>query len=147
MLTNSVSTLETIFLDLWKSARDKLKDKDMWSSAKKLFNVTEVARFNSNEILEDIELSVPIDRYTSCSVCGGTSSIGHKTNAMKCYYCNGTGLEIEKIFVVIKIPAKTKSGKLIKIPGRGHSTPVGLGDLIVRVEITSRNFWDTIRKF
>lgn len=99
-------------------------------------NIVGTLDITKKSIHEGIRTAFPLYRYRTCSVCRGVGKIGVKTRDI-CYNCDGYGIEDERIFVYVEIPKNYRVDKLFKVPGRGHKVPVGIGDLIISINVGS----------
>lgn len=72
---------------------------------------------------------------TTCSTCHGTGKI----NVHPCKHCNGNGATVENKIVSLNIPAGTKTGKVITIPGLGDVGKNKTGNLIIEIQVFETN--------
>lgn len=91
----------------------------------------------SELINNGVRTAFPLYRYKTCGICRGVGMIGIDSREY-CYNCEGYGIEEERIFVYVEIPKKFDANKLLKIPGRGHKTPINIGDLIIKINLVNR---------
>ncbi len=137
LLENQISDPTVIYREIWINIKAMAERNHVYSELKRNLDIVAKLDLKGQEFKDGIRISVPIDRYRICTVCRGSSHIGVE-RLQKCYHCEGFGLEHERIFANIKVLPNTPLDKTIKIPGRGNKTPIGTGDLIVKLHPTSK---------
>ncbi|MGL4952137.1 MAG: DnaJ domain-containing protein [Mycoplasma sp.] len=134
-LTGNKISSKTFEDEIWNTIAEKyIVNKGEFNRKINIFGTLDV---NKKNLQEGIRTAFPLYHYKTCSVCRGFGKIGTKERTV-CYNCDGYGIEIERIFVYVEIPKNYKVEKLFKVPGRGHKLPNGIGDLIVKINPTSR---------
>lgn len=119
--------------NLW----DKIQSKYITNKPefKRNLNIAGTLEVTKKGLETGIRTAFPVYHYKTCGVCRGFGKIGVEANEREiCYNCDGFGIEEERIFVYVEIPKKYNIDKLMKIPGRGHKVPAGIGDLILRIK-------------
>ncbi len=137
LLENQITDPTVIYREIWINIKSIAERNHVYTQLKRKLDIIASLDLKLQEFNEGTRISVPIDRYRICSVCRGSSHIGVE-RLQKCYHCQGFGLEHERIFANIKVLPNTPTDKTIKIPGRGNKTPIGTGDLIIKLHLTSK---------
>lgn len=121
--------------NIWEEIdKNLIPDRTIFKRNLNIFGTLDVSKWS---LEQGIRTAFPVFRYKTCGVCRGFGKIG-VTERDVCYNCGGFGIENERIFVYVEIPPKYKCDKLFKVPGRGHKTPIAIGDLIIKINPVSK---------
>ena len=77
---------------------------------------------------------------TQCQTCGGKGY----TLIHKCYYCDGRGTKPHSNEVKITLPVVVDSGQYLKLQDHGDYRHGEFGDLIVQIEVVSKDGYEKI---
>jgi molecular chaperone DnaJ len=77
---------------------------------------------------------------TQCQTCGGKGY----TLIHKCYYCDGRGTKPHSNEVKITLPVGVDSGQYLKLQDHGDYRHGEFGDLIVQIEVVSKDGYEKI---
>ncbi len=126
--------------DTWESVKNSLLTLEDKVEFNKKCNIKAILELTEEQLRDGLRLASPLYKYKTCGVCRGKGLLGlDPLDTNICYNCKGYGIESEKIFVYIVVPANWPIDKIIKISGRGNSTPLKIGDLIIELRLISKS--------
>ena len=126
--------------DTWESVKNSLLTSEEKLDFNKKCNIKAILEITQEQLESGFRLASPLYKYKTCGVCRGKGLLG--SDALEsdiCYNCKGYGIENEKTFVYIVVPVNHPIDKIVKISGRGNSTPLKIGDLIIELKLVKNS--------
>ncbi|MEX5219354.1 MAG: DnaJ C-terminal domain-containing protein [Nitrospiraceae bacterium] len=88
-----------------------------------------------HEVLTGVTRRLDLSEQVTCKGCGG----GGIVRGRPCVVCGGSGVQVEKRSIEVRIPAGVQEGTRVRVAGKGHAGYNGgkPGDLYLKVHIVA----------